>query len=213
MVWYLRERLKMTDNHKRIARVYREMNLQVTKRPKRRKFKMARTPLYVAPTRPNELWAMDFVSDAFSSGRRFRVFTLKDLYTHEALSLYVDRSIPGSSVARELSKVIADRSGKPERIICDNGTEFVSKAMDLWEAETGVKLTFIAPGKPIQNAFIESFNGKLRAECLDQNWFTDLADAKSVIEEWRKEYNNDRPTKPLGKLTPTEFAMQHGVLV
>lgn len=212
MTWFLRERLRMTDNHKRIARIYREMGLQVTKRPKRKR-RSARRHLFVAPTRPNELWAMDFVSDSFASGRRFRIFTLKDLFTHESLCLYVDRSIPGQSVASQLDKVVAQRSAKPTGIICDNGSEFAGKAMDQWESKTGVQLRFIDPGKPIQNAFIESFNGKLRAECLDQNWFTDLADARATIERWRVEYNTERPTKPLGKLTPTEFAKQHGVLI
>lgn len=202
----------MKDNHKRIARVYREMGLQVTKRPKRKR-KMQRRHLFVAPTRPNELWAMDFVSDSFSSGRRFRVFTLKDLFTHESLCCYVDRSIPGQTVALQLDQVIAKRSSKPIGIICDNGTEFVSRAMDQWEQRTGVQLRFIDPGKPIQNAFIESFNGKLRAECLDQNWFRNLEDAREIIERWRIEYNTERPNKPLGKLTPMEFAKQHGVLV
>ena len=203
----------MMDNHKRIARIYRELGLQVTRRPKARKRKMARRHLFLAPSRANELWAMDFVSDAFASGRRFRIFAVKDLFTHDALCLYVDRSIPGATVARELDALIHRRQARPTRIICDNGTEFVSKAMDIWESSTGVELSFIAPGKPIQNAFIESFNGKPQAECLDQNWFSDLADARSCIETWRKEYNNDRPTKPLGKLTPSEFAKQHGVLV
>jgi putative transposase len=212
MIWYLRERLKMTDNHKRIARIYREMGLQVTKRPKRKR-RAARGHIFIAPSRPNEIWAMDFVSDSFSNGRRFRIFTLKDIFTHESLCLYVDRSIPGHSVANQLNKVISQRRAKPEGIICDNGSEFVSRVMDQWEAKTEVQLRFIDPGKPIQNAFIESFNGKLRAECLDQNWFTDLEDARKTIEKWRIEYNTDRPTKPLGKLTPIEFAKQHGVLV
>lgn len=204
MTWHLRERQNMRINHKRIARVYRELRLQVTLRPKRKR-KVGKRHLFVAPTRPNELWAMDFLSDSFVSGRRFRVFAVKDIFTRESICLYVDRSIPGARVARELDRIIEAR-GKPTAIVCDNGTEFTGKAMDQWESHTGVDLRFIQPGKPIQNAFIESFNGKLRRECLDQNWFIDLEDARRTIEEWRQEYNNERPTKPLGKRTPTEFA-------
>jgi len=211
MTWFLRERLKMNDNHKRIARIYRAMSLQVTKRPKKKR-KVGRRHLFVAPSMPNELWAMDFVSDAFASGRRFRVFAVRDIFTREAICLYADRSIPGTSVSRELDRVIAER-GKPNAIICDNGTEFTGKEMDQWEHRTGVQLRFIEPGKPTQNAFIESFNGKFRRECLDQNWFADLNDARTTIELWRNEYNTERPTKPLGKLTPTEFAKRYESLI
>lgn len=212
MTWFLRERLRMTDNPKRIARIYREQRLQVTLRPKRKR-RVARRHLFVAPSRPNELWAMDFVSDSFSSGRRFRVFAVKDIYTRESVCLYVDRSIPGGSVARELDRVIAERGCAPRGIVCDNGTEFTGKVMDQWEERTGVKLQFIERGKPVQNAFIESFNGKFRRECLDQNWFADLAETRVIVENWRQEYNNERPTKALGKLTPTEFAKRYGALV
>lgn len=212
MTWHLRERQNMKINHKRIARVYRELKLQVTLRPKRKR-KVTRRHLFIAPSGPNELWAMDFLSDSFISGRKFRVFAVKDIFTHESLCLYVDRSIPGASVARELDRAIKVRGAKPKGIICDNGTEFTGKAMDQWESKTGVELRFIQPGKPIQNAFIESFNGKFRRECLDQNWFIDLDDARRTIEEWRHEYNNERPTKPLGKLTPSEFAKRYEIQV
>lgn len=205
MTWHLRERQNMQINHKRIARVYRELKLQVTLRPKAKR-KVGRRHLFIAPTQPNELWAMDFLSDSFASSRRFRVFAVKDIFTHESICLFVDRSIPGASVARELNRIIEARGARPKAIICDNGTEFTGKEMDQWESRTGVELRFIQPGKPVQNAFIESFNGKFRRECLDQNWFIDLEDARRTIEEWRYEYNNERPTKPLGKRTPTEFA-------
>lgn len=168
--------------------------------------------MFIAPTRPNEIWAMDFVMDSFASGRRFRILTVKDLFTHEAVLLFVDSSITGACVARELDRLRLIR-GFPKTIICDNGTEFVSKAMDQWAFRNGVELSFIQPGKPIQNAFIESFNGKLRATCLEENWFMDLQHARQVIENWRIEYNTDRPNKPLGKLTPSEFAKLHGVVV
>jgi len=168
--------------------------------------------MFIAPTQPNELWAMDFVLDYFANGRRFRVLTIKDLFTHESIMLHVDLSITGAYVARALGYLKITR-GLPKAIICDNGPEFISRAMDQWAFASGVELRFIQPGKPIQNAFIESFNGKFRRECLDQNWFTDLSDARAKIEEWRTEYNNDRPNKPLGKLTPAEFARAHGLVV
>lgn len=123
---------------------------------------------------------------------------MRDIFTREAICLYADRSIPGSSVSRELDRVILER-GKPNANICDNGTEFTGKEMDQWEHRTGVQLRFIEPGKPTQNAFIESFNGKFRRECLDQNWFLDLNDVRTTIETWREEYNNERPTKPFGE--------------
>lgn len=211
ITWRLRERLGFTDNHKRIARVYRELGLQVGKRIRKRK-RMERRFMFIAPTRPNELWAMDFVLDSFSTGRRFRVLTVKDLFTHEALLLHADLSITGNIVAHVLDQLKAKR-GLPQAIICDNGSEFVSKAMDQWAFANGVQLRFIQPGKPIQNAFIESFNGRFRASCLDENWFSDLNDARITIELWRQEYNFDRPNKPLGKETPAEFARRHGVVV
>jgi putative transposase len=212
MVWYIRERLNMMINHKRIERVYTQMGMSMRKRPKKKK-RPGQRHLFVAPTQPNELWAMDFVSDSFISGRKFRVLTVKDLFTHECICLYADRSIPGAEVARQLEKVISVRGAKPKAIICDNGPEFISKAMDQFENRNGLQLRFIEPGKPIQNAFIESFNGKFRKECLDMNWFTDLNDVRKTFAEWRTEYNTERPTKPLGKLTPSEFAFKHGAVI
>jgi putative transposase len=214
MIWHIRERLNMKDNHKRITRIYRSLHLQVGLRPKKKKRQVARSRyLFVAPDRPNQVWAMDFDSDAFASSRRFRVLAVKDLFTRKAICLRADVSIPGQSVASQLSRVIEQRGAKPARIICDNGTEFTSKAMEIWEQNTEVKLQFIQPGKPIQNAFIESFNGRLRSECLNQNWFLDLNDAKSTLEVWRRVYNEERPTKPLGKLIPSEFAKGYEDLI
>lgn len=211
ITWRLRERLGFKDNHKRIARLYRELDLQVGKRP-RKKRRSERRFMFLAPSKPNELWAMDFVMDSFASGRRFRVLTVKDLFTHEAVLLHVDISITGACVGKALDQLVMAR-GLPKAIICDNGTEFVSKAMDQWSYARSVELRFIQPGKPIQNAFIESFNGKLRAGCLDQNWFENLEDARQIIEAWRYEYNHDRPNKPLGKLTPAEFAKSFEAIV
>lgn len=210
LVWRL-GRMGVKDNHKRIHRIYRELGLQVGKRSRKRR-KSERRFMFLAPTKPNELWAMDFVSDSFENGRKFRILTVKDLFTHECLVLYVDRSITGARVAEVLSMLIAKR-GKPRAIICDNGTEYTSKAMDEWADANEIQLQFIQPGKPIQNAFIESFNGKLRASCLNFNSFKDLDEAREIIEAWRITYNFDRPNKPLGKLTPAEFAKKHGVMV
>lgn len=211
IVWRLRQRYGFTDNHKRIARVYRDLGLQVGRRKNKRK-KLERRFMFVAPRKPNELWAMDFVSDSFANGRKFRVLTVKDLFTHESIKLHVDRSITGLDVARELSN-IGKLRGLPKAVICDNGTEYTSKAMDQWAFANNVQLNFIQPGKPVQNAFIESFNGKFRRECLEQNWFENLDDARSIIENWRIEYNTDRPTKPLGMRTPDEFAKQFECVV
>ena len=211
IIWRLRERHGFTDNHKRIGRIYRELGLQVGKRTRLRR-RVERRFMFIAPTKPNEIWAMDFVMDSFASGRRFRVLTVKDLFTHEAVLLYVDTSITGACVARELERLKHSR-GLPRKIICDNGSEFVSKVMDQWAFANGIELSFIQPGKPIQNAFIESFNGKFRASCLEENWFEDLRHARQLIEDWRIEYNTDRPNKPLGKETPAEFAKRHGVMV
>lgn len=209
ITWRLRYRHGFKDNHKRIARIYREMELQIGKRVRKKK-RSERRFMFVAPKKPNELWAMDFVMDSFANGRRFRVLTVKDLCTHEAIVLHVDRSIGGHDVAEALEEVCKKR-GAPIAIICDNGPEFISRALDEWAEKRNVRLQFIQPGKPIQNAFIESFNGKIRRECLEQNWFENLDEAKRIIEDWRIEYNTDRPTRPLGNKTPTEFAREFGV--
>lgn len=211
VIWRLRERMGFKDNHKRIARIYRELGLQMHKRKRSRKVIRPRMLLEV-PTRPNQLWAMDFVLDSFASGRRFRVLTLKDIYTHEVLALYVDVSITGDRVAEVLDQIKLTRP-LPKGIICDNGSEYVSKAMDQWSYRNGVELKFIQPGKPTQNAFIESFNGKFRSECLNQHWFENLEHARELIEAWRIEYNTDRPNKPLGKKTPEEFAKEQAMLL
>lgn len=212
LTWRLRERMGVKDNHKRIARIYRELGLQMHKRVKSRKISRQRH-LLEAPTAPSQLWAMDFVQDSFSNGRRFRVLTVKDLYTHEALTLHVDMSITGERVAEALDQIKVWRK-LPKAIVCDNGSEYISKAMDQWAYRNEVELKFIQPGKPTQNAFIESFNGRLRAECLDQHWFKDLEHARRIIEGWRIEYNTDRPNSALGKKkTPAEFAKEQGLLL
>lgn len=203
----LRERMGFKDNHKRIARIYRELGLQMNRRSGKQK-RAGKRLLFVAPTEPNQIWAMDFVSDSLATGRRFRTLNIKDLFTHEAVAIHVDFSIPGDRVAEVLS-ALREQGRCPKLIIVDNGTEFTSKAMDVWAYQNGVDLKFIQPGKPIQNAFIESFNDKFRSECLNLNWFESIYHAKEVIESWRIEYITERPNSALKNKTPELFAKQY----
>jgi putative transposase len=195
----LREREGFKDNHKRIERIYKEENLQVRKRKKRRQTAAPRVVM-ATPTKPNKRWSIDFVSDSLYDGRKFRCLTVVDDFSRECPMIVVDASIPGHRVAQELGG-----AGLPEVIVCDNGPEFTGSAMDRWAHARGVKLAFIRPGKPVENAFIESFNGKFRDECLNENWFTSLADAKEKIEAWRRDYNRNRPHSSLGNKSPEEF--------
>lgn len=197
-------RLGWPDNHKRIERIYREEGLQVRRRRRKRISGGEREPL-VLPTRPNELWAMDFVSDALAGGRTVKVLTLMDCFNRECLALVVDTSIGGARVARTLEELGAGR-GYPRQIMQDNGPEFTGSALDSWAYARDVKLHFIEPGKPSQNGYIESFNGKFRDECLNEHWFVSLADARRIVEEWRRDYNEQRPHSALGYRTPKEFA-------
>ena len=191
-------------NHKRTERIYREEQLALRIRRRKKLASQGRIEISKAQ-RPNELWAMDFMLDALHDGRRFRVLPIVDTYTKECLRIEVDTSIRGERVAEILSQIAAFR-GFPENIIVDNGPEFISNAMDAWAYERGVKLHFIRPGKPVDNAFIESFNGKFRDECLSMHWFMSLSHARMIIEEWRNDYNLQRPHTSLGGLTPYEFA-------
>jgi len=191
-------------NHKRVYRLYREEGLTVRRRGRKRVSREARLPL-VAPSAPNQLWSLDFVSDALWWGRKIRLLTVVDAYTRESLAIEVDVSLSGVRVARVLDRVIAERGGVPEEIVLDNGPELTSRALDQWAYERGVRLRFIEPGKPVQNAFIESFNGRLRDECLNEHWFHSLADASRTVESWRIDYNQSRPHSSLGNLTPEEF--------
>lgn len=190
-------------NKKRTYRIYTEEGLQVRTR-KRKKLQRPRLPMEV-PTAANRCWAMDFVSDQLSFGRRFRVLNIVDVYTREMVGQLTAISITGQQVARFLDQ-LAEQRQLPKTITFDNGTEFTSKAMFFWSKESGVKLGFIQPGKPTQNAFIESLNGKFRNECLNQHWFRTLEEAKIEINEWRKHYNHVRPHSSLGYLPPVEFA-------
>jgi putative transposase len=193
----------VTDNHKRIRRLYRLEGL-IMRRQRRKRVAVPRTPL--PPTAaPNELWAMDFVRDTLASGRVFRALTLVDTCTRECLTIEVDVSLSGERVVRVLEQLRVSR-GLPARISCDNGPEFRSRALDAWAYHHHVALHFIQPGKPVQNAYIESFNGRLRQECLNQHWFLSLPDARRTIEAWRIAYNTARPHRGLAGRTPLEAA-------
>jgi putative transposase len=192
-------------NHKRVYRLYREEGLAMRRRKRRRFRAEARVPLAL-PETANEVWTMDYTHDELASGRKFRTLNLMDGYTREALAIEVDTSLPGLRVVRVLER-LRERRGTPAAIQVDNGTEFTSRVVDQWAYQQGVALHFIERGKPVQNAFIESFNGKFRDECLNQNWFMDLGDARDRIEAWRVDYNAVRPHSSLRYLTPEEFAV------
>ena len=197
---------KWVVNHKRIYRLYREEGLAMQRRKGKRFRAEARAPL-VLPARTNQMWTMDFTRDSLAGGRKFRTLNLMDGYTREALWIEVDNSLPGLRVVRVLERVAEER-GVPEAIQVDNGPEFISQVVDQWAYRNGVALHFIDPGKPVQNAFIESFNGKFRDECLNQSWFTSLEDARRIIEAWREDYNTVRPHSSLGYRTPEEYAAE-----
>lgn len=192
-------------NHKRVYRLYCEEGLHLrAKRPKRRVMAAHRA------TRPltakiNESWSMDFVSDSLFNGKRFRALTIVDNFSRECLGIWVDQSIKGEDVVQFMKRISFNR-GAPERVFLDNGPEFIGKALDRWAYENQVTLDFSRPGKPTDNALIESFNGSFRDECLNAHWFLSLQDAQEKIEQWRTEYNTFRPHSSLEDLTPQEFA-------
>lgn len=198
-------------NHKRTERIYREEGLSLRKRKKRKTAAMGRVIL-PAPERPNERWSMDFVSDRIVTGRRFRALVIVDDYSRECLAIEVDTSLGGRRVVNVLKK-LSEVRGLPEVITIDNGPEFTSKVLDEWAYRCGVKLNFIRPGKPIENAYAESFIGRLRDECLNENWFINLNHAREVIESWRIDYNEGRPHTSLGGLTPMEYAGTNGEIL
>ena len=198
--WLRREGWRV--NRKRIHRLYRLDGL-VVRRRRRKRVAVPRRPLLV-PTRRNERWSMDFMRDTLASGRTFRTFNVVDDATRECLALETDHSLPGARIVRVLDALVA-RRGCPHTIVCDNGPEFSGQALDAWAYQRGIALHFIAPGKPTQNAFVESFNGRFREECLDQHWFGNLAEARVIIERWRMEYNTERPHSSLHNRTPEEF--------
>lgn len=191
-------------NHKLVLRLYREEGLAVSRRRGKKLVSMPRVPL-PAPTEPNERWSMDFVSDALADGRAFRCFTVVDDMTRECPAIETAHSLPALRIIQVLDRLAVTR-GLPKSIVCDNGPEFACHALDVWAHDRRVALQFIRPGKPVENAFIESFNGKFRNECLDAAWFTGITDAQQAIERWRVEYNEERPHSSLGRRTPAEFA-------
>lgn len=193
-------------NHKKLFRLYREERLTVRKRGGRKRALGTRRPILV-PDRANQRWSLDFVSDALSDGQRFRVLCIVDDCTREALATVVDRSMSGRRMTRELDALIR-RRGQPDLIVSDNGTEMTSHAVLRWCQDTGAGWHYIAPGKPMQNAFVESFNGRLRDECLNENLFGNLAEARRIIETWRIDYKINRPHTSLNGQTPTEFAQR-----
>jgi len=195
-------------NHKKTYRIYCEEGLNLRRRrPKRRVAAMHRESR-PAVTGLNEAWSMDFVADELFNGRRIRSLTVVDNFSREALAITVDHSLKGDAIV-DTMKLIEQMRGLPKRIQVDNGSEFISKALDKWAYDNGVQLDFSRPGKPTDNPFIESFNGSFRDECLNVHWFLSLADAQEKIENWRIEYNEDRTHSSLGNVTPREYYLSH----
>ena len=191
-------------NLKKVYRLYCEEGLAVRGRRGRKRALGTRAPLKRA-SRPNEIWVLDFVSDVLDTSQRFRVFNVEDQLTREGLGTEVDSSLPARRVVRVLDAIVAER-GKPAMIVSDNGTELTSNTVLKWTEANGVEWHYIAPGKPQQNGFMESFNGRLRDECLNEHIFSSLVEARRIIEAWRIDYNTVRPHSSLGYLTPKEFA-------
>ena len=199
------------DNHKRVHRVYTQAGLQLQHRPKKKKQRHLRLVLPQAE-KPNHIWSMDFVHDQLCDGRRFRCFNLVDEFTHESILIKVDRSLKSEKLVRFFNDLKRQRK-LPEMIVCDNGPELTSQNLDIWAYQNKVKLKFIQPGKPTQNAYVESFNGKFRDECLNQHWFLNIDHARKEIEEWRKDYNEYRPHRSLNMKTPNEFAREYNLML
>lgn len=212
LTWQLR-RDGLVINHKRVYRLYREEGLMVRRKKRKKLVSAARVGLEPA-TRPNERWTMDFVEDALADGRQLRTLTIVDEFSRECPRIEVDTSLPGLRVVRVLDELAAARGGNPGSLLVDNGPEFIGKALDLWAYQRGVALHFTRPGKPTDKPHVESFNGKFRDECLNMNYFVSVSDACRIIEEWRVDYNTNRPHSALNNLTPAEFlarvaAVQH----
>ncbi len=193
-------------NHKRVERLYADAQLQVRRRRRKKVLRADRCPL-ARPPEANQMWSMDFVFDRTAEGRVLKTLTVVDDATHEAVAIMPARAISGHVLTRMLEQIIAQR-GKPAAIRSDNGKEFCGRAMLTWAHARGVRLYLIEPGKPNQNAYIESFNGRFRDECLNEHWFTSLSHAQAIIEAWRYEYNHDRPKKSLGGIPPAVYARQ-----
>ena len=193
-------------NHKRVERLYQLAELQVRRRRRKKIQTGDRQPL-LRPVAANEVWSMDFVFDRVASGRAVKCLVVVDDATHEVVATVAEHSMGGDHLVRILDEIRAGR-GKPGIIRTDNGPEFTGRAMLTWAYRMGVTLKLIEPGKPNQNAYVESLNGRLRDECLNEHWFTSLAHARFEIERWRREYNEERPKKALGGMTPAAYAKQ-----
>ncbi len=191
-------------NRKRVQRLYREAGLTVRRRKRKRIGPVERHPLQ-KPVAANISWSMDFVSDGLADGRRLRCLNIVDDCTRECLAIEVDTSLTGKRVVAVLDRLVEQR-GAPQSITVDHGPEFEGQALDAWAYRYGIRLAFIRPGKPVENAYIESFNGKFRDECLNEHWFVTMDHARRLIERWRIEYNTERPHSSLGNLTPDEYA-------
>ena len=194
-------------NAKRVLRLYQQESLQVRTRPRRRKVAARPRAHLPAPEAPNERWSLDFVSDELANGRRFRVLTVIDIHSRECLALEADVSLPSRRVTEVLEKVVGQR-GAPLALTLDNGTEFTSKHFDAWAYTAGIQLDFISPGRPVETGYIESFNGKLRDECLGVSWFLSLSEAQEQLQAWRRDYNEMRPHSSLGNLPPAVYVQQ-----
>jgi putative transposase len=195
-------------NHKRVYGIYRGADLQVRRRRRKRLTRGQRVPLPL-PSRRGERWSMDFMVDTLADGRGFRTLNIVDDFTRECVAIEVDRSLPGLRVVRVLDRLAAI-VGLPNTLVMDNGPEFSGRALDAWAYARGVQLRFIRPGKPIENAFVESFNGKFRDECLNEHWFVSVGEARALIEAWRVDYNTVRPHSALHGATPEQFAHSFG---
>lgn len=207
---FLLKKEGLVENHKRTERIYREENLSLRTKKRKKVACQLRVKLPVATTK-NKTWAMDFVSDSLASARKIKCLTIIDVFNRESLSIAVDHSITGRGVVDQLN-MLKDFVGLPDSIMLDNGPEFTSKALWQWAYENNVTLAFSRPGTPTDNAFIESFNGRFRDECLNEQWFLNLTEAKRIIEEWRLDYNENRPHSALGMLTPLQFTKKQEVI-
>ncbi len=200
-------------NHKRIYRVYTDMKLNIRRRSKKRLPARVQQPLSI-PTKPNQMWSIDFMSDSLTDGRRFRLFNVIDDFNRESLAIEADTSLPTLRVIRVLERLIIER-GVPANIRCDNGPEFISHKLEEWCSHESrkINLQFIQPGRPMQNAYIERKNGSMRRELLNAYLFTSLAEVRELCNQWRDDYNSSRPHKSLGYLSPVEYGLKHERMV
>ena len=198
-------------NHKRVYRLYKNANLAVRRRKKVKRPPNERLPLQIA-RKVNDVWSMDFVSDSLSNGRRIKCLTVADDFSHECIDIAVDFGISGQYVTRLLDQAAIFR-GYPVAVRTDNGPEFTSRAFLAWTTLHGIRHILIQPGRPMQNGYIESFNGKFRDECLNEQWFQSLPQARDCIAEWRKDYNEVRPHSSLGRIPPSQFAQKQRIQI